>query len=416
LFWDIAEITVKAGNGGDGATSFLHEKFRAKGGPDGGDGGKGGDVVFLVDKGLSTLSFFRNHRKVEAAHGAPGGKSRKHGKNGADTTIKIPLGTVVNNLTTEKAVADLDVPEQELVVAEGGDGGFGNAHFTSSTRQAPRVAELGEKGDEFKLRLELKLVADVGLVGLPNAGKSSLLARITAAKPEVADYPFTTKIPQLGVVEEGPRSFVVCDIPGLIEGAHEGKGLGDEFLRHVERCKFILHLVDGTSQDIEGEIAQIEHELKNYGEGLLGKPRLLVLTKCDLPHAMHIRDRFLKTHKGAVAISSASGDGIQNLLNRVAEELSKIKPEEAEKKPKFRRITIEDEPELFTITKKDARYVVTGQKIERFARRLRLENPHAQARIRDIMRRMGINRELTKQGAEEGDKVEIGGQTIEFRG
>jgi GTP-binding protein len=279
MFADNVEIAVQAGKGGDGRLSFRQEKFRAKGGPDGGDGGRGGSVVFEVDHNLNTLSAFRRQKLVKAEDGQIGGSDRKHGKSGEDVIVKVPEGTQVYE--GEQLIADLTHNGQTAIIARGGRGGFGNAHFTSSTRQAPRAVEVGDAGEHKALRLEMKMVADVGLVGLPNAGKSTLLSVISNAKPQIADYPFTTLTPNLGVVDHRDDTFLVADIPGLIEGASEGKGLGDEFLRHIERTAVLLHLIDAGSLQPAEDFKTIKNELKSYSVDLTQKSQLAVISKSE---------------------------------------------------------------------------------------------------------------------------------------
>lgn len=279
-FIDEVTIQVRAGDGGNGRVSFRHEKFVDRGGPDGGDGGKGGDVVFMASRNQNTLVAFRYQKELIAEPGGPGGKTRKHGRNGKDLTVSVPVGTTIS--ADGVVIGDLTEDEQTCIVAAGGRGGFGNAHFISSTRQAPKFAEPGGEGEEKALTLELKLIADVGLVGLPNAGKSTFLSVVSNARPKIADYPFTTLTPNLGVVDvEDGRSMLIADIPGLIEGAAEGKGLGDAFLRHVERTAVLLHLVDATSETIPEDYMTIEAELASYKVDLSAKPRIVALTKTD---------------------------------------------------------------------------------------------------------------------------------------
>ncbi|HET7630365.1 MAG TPA: GTPase ObgE, partial [Candidatus Saccharimonadales bacterium] len=281
MFVDKVQVIIKAGDGGNGIVSFRHEKFIDKGGPDGGDGGSGGDVIFVASRNQNTLAAFRYQKLIKAEPGQTGGKRRKRGKSGKDLEVKVPVGTVVTDARGE-TLADLTADGQQAVVAIGGKGGFGNAHFVSSTRQAPRVAEKGEKGEEINAVLELKMIADVGLVGLPNAGKSTLLATISNARPEIANYPFTTLIPNLGVVDiDKQTSVLFADIPGLIEGASQGKGLGDEFLRHVERTAVLVHLIDAYQEDIVKAYKTIQAELKAYKVDLSKRPQIVVLTKVE---------------------------------------------------------------------------------------------------------------------------------------
>jgi GTPase len=411
-FADTATIEVRAGKGGDGRMGFRHEKYRARGGPDGGDGGRGGDIVFQVDHNSSTLSSYRTARTIRAEDGQPGGDNRKHGKSGGPTLIKMPPGTQV--WEGEQLVADLTEANPEAVIARGGRGGFGNAHFISSTRQAPRTAELGEPGETRKLRLELKLVADVGLVGLPNAGKSTLLSVISNARPEIGDYAFTTLTPNLGLVEHYDTSFLVADIPGLIEGASAGKGLGDEFLRHIERTAVILHLIDAATPDLVSAYATIQTELAQYGTDLTAKPQLLVLTKSDtvLPEELTAAEAALRAAAPKTplfAISAQTHSGLDPLLgaaaklvvaaradrDRVAAELPVI---DATSLPDFWRV----EPDG------DNTWRITGERLEGFARRTNFDSPETVARLRDILRKTGVTRELRRQGAQPGDTLHLG--------
>lgn len=411
MFWDTAQIHVKAGKGGDGRSSFLHEKYREKGGPDGGNGGHGGSVVFEAQSGETTLSYFRSHRRLEAERGEDGKRRRQHGRSGEDLIVEVPAGTVVKTESGE-VLADLDEPGERYRVARGGRGGFGNAHFISSTRQTPELAEVGQSGDEYRIDLELKLIADVGVVGLPNAGKSTLLSRITAAKPKIADYPFTTTVPNLGVVEERGFHFVVCDIPGLIEGASEGRGLGHEFLRHVERSRILIHLVDATSPDPATDYRTIRGELTKFNPALAEKPELVVLNKIDVADASKVK----LGKKIDAKISAATGEGVSDLLSLVAERLSKLGPAPvAEPERTVRRYTPKSDPSLFLVEPEGAGWRVTGGKIEEFARRMKLSDKAAQFRMRDILNRLGVTRELMRLGAKEGDSVKVGKQSIQFR-
>jgi GTP-binding protein len=280
MFVDKAQVSVKAGDGGNGAVSFRHEIYVDKGGPDGGDGGKGGDVVLVASRNQDTLAAFRYSRLITAENGQNGSKQKKRGRSAEDLIVPLPVGTMVFDAEGNQ-IADLTEDNQQVKIAAGGNGGFGNAHFISSVRQAPRIAELGEKGEAMELTFELRMLADVGLVGLPNAGKSSFLTSVSNARPEIADYPFTTLTPHLGVVDVGGDSLLIADIPGLIEGASEGKGLGDEFLRHVSRCSVLLHLIDATQDDIAGNYKTIRAELKSYSKELAAKPEIIALTKID---------------------------------------------------------------------------------------------------------------------------------------
>ena len=412
MFWDTAEVKFRAGQGGDGLVSFLREKYREKGGPDGGDGGHGASIYLEARTGESTLSYFRAHRSLRAPDGERGRGRHQHGKSGSDVTYPVPVGTIIKE--GDQVLTDLDQPGERYRVARGGRGGFGNAHFTASSRQIPEVAELGDPGQERSLTLELKLIADVALIGLPNAGKSTLLARITHAKPKIAAYPFTTTVPGLGVVEERGFHFVVCDIPGLIEGAHQGKGLGHEFLRHVERSRLLVHLLDGTSQDPKRDYTQIRSELEKFNPKLPGKPELLVINKIDQPEARGVK---VPRRKVDYFISAATGEGTSELLGGIAARLAQLPPPGSfeEPRPKRRRYTPASDPRLYLVAREGEAWRVTGGNIEKFARRLDLSNGAAQVRLRDIMARTGVLRELTRQGAAEGERVKIGEQSLEFR-
>jgi GTP-binding protein len=337
-FVDEVSIKVKAGDGGDGAVAWRREKFIPRGGPAGGDGGDGGDVVLLVDPGLGTLLDYRYVREHKARNGGHGMGSDMNGPNGAPLELRVPPGTIVRDASTGAELADLGEPGIRFVVAKGGKGGLGNMNFATSTNQAPRFAEKGTKGEEKDLVLELKLLADVGIVGFPNAGKSTLISRISRARPKIADYPFTTLVPNLGVVGWREKSFVVADIPGLIEGAHEGAGLGHQFLRHVERCRVLVHLVDGAPPE-EGrsprkDLDAIDRELALYSKELAGKPQIVAVNKVDVPEARAAAKKLetaLRRRKKApkvIAISAVTGEGIPQLLDAVAREVFRRAAEE----------------------------------------------------------------------------------------
>ncbi|MBM4169135.1 MAG: GTPase ObgE [Ignavibacteria bacterium] len=320
-FIDEVRIHVKAGDGGNGAISFRREKFVPKGGPDGGSGGNGGNIVFQADKQLNTLLDFKYHRRYRAENGERGRGKKQDGKWGRDTVLKVPCGTIIRDALTGDVLADLVDHKQQVTIAQGGKGGKGNTTFATPTNQAPRIAEPGTLGAERELVLELKLLADVGLVGFPNAGKSTLIASISAAKPKIADYPFTTLVPNLGIVRyRDHQSFVVADIPGLIEGAHEGKGLGIQFLKHIERTRSLVFLIDSTSEDPVADFHVLLNELKEYNPSLSKKKRIVALTKIDLLQSTHVRHlRKLSFGRGtkSVSISAVSGDGLDALLHAV---------------------------------------------------------------------------------------------------
>lgn len=417
MFVDKAVIWVKAGRGGNGALSFRHEKFVDKGGPDGGDGGRGGDVVFEASNNVNTLADFRMKQEIKAGDGGAGGKQKKHGADGHNTLIKVPVGTLV--LRDGVAVADLVEHGEQAVVAKGGDGGFGNAHFKSSTRQAPRITELGEAGEEYEAHLELKLLADVGLVGLPNAGKSTFLSVVTNAKPEIADYEFTTLTPNLGVAEIDGRDLLIADIPGLIEGASEGKGLGDAFLRHIERTAVILHLIDIYAEDPAKSYKTIRKELEKYSSLVAGLPEVVVLTKTE-----GFDDELLAAQRSALekvvpdktpikTISSSAHIGLKEVLRelekivREKRMVEKITEDEIRDETPVIALSETELAEAWKVEKEAGRFVVTGEKIEKFARRTDLSNIHSLNRLRNIMRKLGITHELIRQDAKNDSLVNI---------
>jgi GTPase len=327
MFIDYAEIEIAAGNGGDGAIAFRREKYVPKGGPSGGNGGNGGNIILKADPNLFTLLDFRYKRKYKAQNGEPGGSSRKDGKFGKDVVIKIPVGTIVKNAETGKLIFDLNKAEEEIVIAKGGRGGKGNSNFATPTNQAPRKAEPGKEGESLKVVLELKLIADVGLVGFPNAGKSTLISRISAAKPKIADYPFTTLEPNLGIVKYSEyKSFTVADIPGIIEGAHEGKGLGLKFLKHIERTRILLFLIDITSDNYQRDYDILFNELKSYSKKLAEKKKIISLSKADLAGDIDLKKIVKKKLKNSdspiLIFSSATGKGISDLLDYLWNELA----------------------------------------------------------------------------------------------
>lgn len=418
MFVDSALVRVIAGRGGNGALSFRHEKFVDKGGPDGGDGGCGGNVVFEASSNVNTLADFRMRQELKAEDGGAGGKQQKHGRNGEDVVVKVPVGTLV--LRDGVIVADLVNHAQQAIVAHGGDGGFGNAHFKSSTRQAPRVAELGEAGEEFEARLELKLLADVGLVGFPNAGKSTFLSVVTNARPEIADYEFTTLTPNLGVADIDSTSLLIADIPGLIEGASEGKGLGDAFLRHIERTAVVLHLIDSYNDNPAGAYTTIRRELERYDKAVAALPEVVALTKIE-----GLDDEVLSMQRDALrtvvppstavhTISSQAHLGMTELLRElsrlVAIERTAKQVEDTEDDAELPVIGLNesDTGSAWTIEKDGLVYVVMGEKIEKFARRTDVSSIHALSRLRDIMRKLGITHELIRQGAKSASEIRIG--------
>ncbi len=415
MFVDRVKVKIEAGNGGDGFLSFRHEKFRPKGGPDGGDGGHGGSVILKASRNENTLAEFRYKKLLKAENGEAGAKRKRHGKSANNLVVTVPIGTTVS--VDDQIVADLADDEQEFVLAKGGKGGYGNAHFVSSTRQAPRVAEKGEKGQQLEANLELKMIADVGIVGLPNAGKSTLLSVISNAKPEIADYPFTTLTPNLGVVDiDKKHSLLFADIPGLIEGASKGKGLGDEFLRHVERTSVLVHLVDAYNEDIAGAYKTIMAELAAYKVDLSKRPQVVVLSKIESLDKKQLEEVYKKL-KSAVPrgtataeISTVTGEGVQGLLRVLKKLVDKNRQTESAKlkESSLPVIGLKDDDSAWQIEKQKKTWLVTGRKIERFAARTHFGDYHSEQRLRDIMRKMGIIRELERQEIEPGQTITIG--------
>jgi GTPase len=415
-FVDKVKVSVIAGKGGNGKLSFRHEKFIAKGGPDGGDGGKGGDVVLVASRNQNTLAAFRYQKEVKADPGQPGDTSRKRGRSAADLLVAVPVGTVATNKSGQ-IVADLVADGQQTIVAHGGRGGFGNAHFVSSRRQAPKFAEKGEPGEAFELELELKMIADVGLVGLPNAGKSTLLSKLSNARPEIADYPFTTLRPNLGVVDiDKDTSVLFADIPGLIEGAAEGKGLGHDFLRHIERTAVILHLIDSYNENVAQIYQTVKAELEAYQPELIKRPEIIALTKVEGLDNEIIDDLMIQLEKVAppgtpmFAISAQSGEGLQQLLFAIkdAVKLVRSQPEEELIDDALPVLKLQDTTDEWKVSKQGDRYIVSGQKIEQFARRTDFSNDEGVQRLRDIMRRMGIMHELVRQGIDPDQFIQLG--------
>lgn len=419
MFIDKVKVNLSAGDGGNGAVSFRHEIYVDKGGPDGGDGGDGGDIIMQASRNQNTLANFRFQKTIVAENGGNGSKQKKHGKSGKDLIVKVPVGTVITDEHGGE-LADLVEDGQSAIIAYGGKGGFGNAHFVSSVRQAPRVAERGEPGDKFAVLMELKMIADVGLVGLPNAGKSTLISVVSNAKPEIANYPFTTLTPNLGVVDiDKGTSLLFADIPGLIEGASEGKGLGDEFLRHVERTKVLIHLIDAYQEDPVEAYKTIYEELKRYKTDLTNRPQIVVLTKIEgldeeiVNSILSSLQPLVPVNTPLMAISSQSKQGLKELLYEVKSQVQAVKDaEEAEKAnnpdeglPVY---TLKKDDQAWRVIKRDEDWLVRGKKIERFAIRTDFENEEGVRRLKDIMRKMGIMRELEKQGIEKDQQIEIG--------
>lgn len=418
MFVDTAKVFINAGNGGNGAVSFRHEIYIDKGGPDGGDGGKGGDIVFEASENVNTLVDFRFKPELKAEHGKNGSKQNKRGKSGEDLIVKVPMGTVIRR--DGEIIADLTKNGERTVIAKGGDGGFGNAHFKSSVRQTPRIAELGEKGDAFEATLELKLIADVGLVGFPNAGKSTFLSVVSNARPEIADYAFTTLTPNLGVADIDDTSLLIADIPGLIEGASEGKGLGDAFLRHVERTAVLLHLIDIYSDDVAASYKTIRHELSNYSEELATRPEVIALTKCegfdDDMIAMQVNAVKAVAGKNAevMTISSSGHVGLKEVLRSLrakvdaVREIEQVIEEDDEDTLPLISLSDQQIADAWTVDVDDDVFVVRGEKIEKFARRTNFDGFENVNRLRDIMKKLGISHELSRKGATGESIIRIG--------
>jgi len=418
MFFDEAKIYVKGGDGGNGCVSFRREKYVPFGGPNGGDGGKGGDVYLVVNPHLNTLIAFKRRRHFKAQRGGHGRGKNQTGRSGEDLLIEVPPGTVVRDAETGEFIADLTEPGQKVLVARGGRGGRGNAAFATPTNQAPRIAERGEPGQERWLHLELKLIADVGIVGVPNAGKSTLLAAVSAARPKIADYPFTTLEPNLGVVAlDEATSFVMADIPGLIEGASRGAGLGHTFLRHIERTRLVIHLLDGASPDPLRDYETINEELALFDEKLAAKPQLVVLNKIDLPQAQAIwptvREAMEARGQPVLCISALTGQGVRQMLGRVAEMLKTLPREEVA--PPEIRVLRPREEEAFTIVREDGAWRVRGAKVERLAAMTNWDLDEAVQRFHRIIAKMGVTMALREAGVQVGDKVRIGKVELEWQ-
>lgn len=415
MFTDYVKILVKAGNGGDGAVSFRREKYVAAGGPDGGDGGKGGDVYFITDKDSNTLINFRYNKKFKAENGQNGSGARCNGKQGQDLYIKVPIGTVVKDAETGEIVADLSEEDSKELVLPGGRGGKGNTHFATSTRQAPRFAQSGEKGIEKELILELKSLADVGLVGFPNAGKSTFLSVVTDAKPKIADYPFTTLNPNLGVVKtDDENSFVIADIPGLIEGASDGIGLGIQFLRHIERTRLILHLIDVSGfqgRNPVDDFYSINNELKNYSEKLTKKKQIIVATKLDVAQDDTLYKELEKVAKKEgleiFKISSITKQGLKELLVRVEELLKEIPKENLIELNQRKVYKLNEDKNEFQIVREEDMYVVIGPAVEKLMSRVNLEDTESMYYFQRKLDELGVNEALKEAGVKEGDTVKV---------
>jgi GTP-binding protein len=455
MFIDTAKVEIRAGKGGNGAVSFRHEIYIPKGGPDGGNGGKGGDVVFQASKDENTLLGFRYSPLLYAKDGGGGSGRQSAGRSGEDLIVKVPVGTIVRRMDTGEQIADLVADGEQAIIAHGGDGGFGNAHFKSSTRQTPKFAELGEPGEEFTAELELRLLADIGLLGLPNAGKSTFLSVVSNARPEIADYPFTTIVPNLGVATIDDYDILIADIPGLIEGAADGKGLGDAFLRHVERNAALLHLVDIYSDDAGEAYQTIRNELQRHSAMLAAKPEIVALTKCegvdqDIISMQTASILAINPAAQVYTISSTAHQGITEVLRALKSIIETAKADVQARgraaevssrsgDPQLRRgpsesarddgpderprenmtadgipiISLPDQhidDNRWTIEKSDNIFIVRGKKIEKFAIRTNLDNWASVNRLRDILKKLGIHQELTRMGAQHDSIISIAGR------
>ena len=413
MFVDQARISIKAGDGGDGAVSFHREKYVAAGGPDGGDGGKGGDVVFYATEELTTLQNFRFKHKFVAENGSNGMNRKMYGKGGEDLRIPVPVGTVLKDLETGEIIADFTEKGQEEIVCKGGRGGQGNIHFSNAIRQAPKFARAGVPGEERDISVELKLIADVGLIGFPNAGKSTLLSVITSAKPKIADYPFTTLEPMLGVVSVGDTSFVVADIPGLIEGAHEGNGLGHDFLRHIERTRLLIHVVDVSAQDGRDPISdfdQINEELRQFNPLLEMRPQVVVGNKIDQADDEVVKaftDEMKKRGYEVFLMSAAIGEGTKELVNHVAAQVAALPPTILVEEAKEEKLYEFKPEEKFTIEVQDGVYCVLGDWVRVVLESTNFDDPESLAYFQRALRKNGVIDALEKAGVKEGDPVKI---------
>ena len=422
MFTDYTKIIIKSGDGGNGAATFRREKYVAAGGPDGGDGGNGGNIYFQVDKDKNTLIDFRYNKKFKAKNGENGSGNHCNGKYGEDLYIKVPIGTVVKDVKTGKVVVDLSKPNQKELILKGGRGGRGNSHFATATRQAPRFSEDGEKGEEKELILELKLLADVGLLGFPNVGKSTFLSTVTEARPKIANYHFTTREPNLGVVKmKNGDGFVIADIPGIIEGASEGVGLGIQFLRHVERTRLLLHFLDVSGQEGRNPVEDfyaINEELKKYSEKLSTRKQIIVANKIDVIQDEKLLEEVEKLAKKEglelYKISGATKQGVQELIDHVSEVLKTLPKEdliEIEDKIVY---TLEDEKQQWEIKKQDEVFIVTGKAVERLMGRINIEDNESMYYLQKSLRNMGIEEQLKEMGICEGDTVIIAGWEMEW--
>jgi len=422
MFIDYTKIIIKSGDGGNGAVTFRREKYVAAGGPDGGDGGNGGNVYFQVDKDKNTLIDFKYNKKFKAKNGENGSGSHCNGKYGEDLYIKVPIGTVVKDIETGKIVADLSKPNQTELILKGGRGGRGNSHFKTSTRQAPRFSEDGEKGEEKEVILELKLLADVGLLGFPNVGKSTFLKAVTDAKPKIANYHFTTIEPNLGVVKtKDGDGIVIADIPGIIEGASEGVGLGIQFLRHVERTRLLLHFLDVSGQEGRNPVEDfyaINKELKKYSEKLTTRKQIIVANKVDVMQDETLRkevEELAKKEKLEIyEISAVTKQGVQELIDEVAKQVKQLPKEELVEVEEKIIYTLEEKQDQWTIKQEDGVFIVSGKAVERLMGRVNIEDNESMYYLQKCLKNMGIEAKLKEMGVCEGDTVILADWELEW--
>lgn len=426
MFADRAKIIIKSGNGGNGHVSFRREKYVPNGGPDGGDGGKGGDVIFVVDKGMNTLTDYRHRRKFAAENGEDGRKKNCHGKKGEDLIIKVPEGTILRDAGTGRIIADMSGENERQVVLHGGKGGLGNQHYATSSMQAPKYAKPGQEGMELEITLELKVIADVGLVGFPNVGKSTLLARVTNAQPKIANYHFTTLNPNLGVVDLEDGGFVMADIPGLIEGAATGIGLGHEFLRHIERTKVLIHIVDAASmegRDPIEDIRAINRELEAYNPTLLTKPQVIAANKVDMLYEgaadevlARLNEAFAPEGIAVYPISAVTGAGVQDLLFAVKRMLEDCPEEPIVFEQEFFPEDMKSPEEAFTVTydPKEQVYLVEGPSVEKMLGYTNIDSEKGFLFFQNFLKQQGILKQLEALGIQEGDTVRIYGLEFDY--
>ncbi|MCI9416181.1 MAG: GTPase ObgE [Eubacterium sp.] len=425
MFADRAKVIIKSGKGGNGHISFRREKYVPNGGPDGGDGGKGGDIVFIVDEGMNTLSDYRYKRKFAAQNGEEGRKKNCHGRDGEDLILKVPEGTVIKDALSGKVIADMSGENKRQIILRGGKGGIGNQHFATATMQAPKYAKPGQEGIEIEVLLELKLIADVGLIGFPNVGKSTLLSRVTNAQPKIANYHFTTLSPNLGVVDlDGGKGFVLADIPGIIEGASKGVGLGHEFLRHIERTKVMIHMVDAAStegRDPVADIYAINQELKDYNPVLLEKPQVIAANKTDAIYGdetealKKLEAEFGKDGTKIFPISAVSGKGLKELLYYVNDLLNNMDDEPVVYEQEYDPGLSLREEESYTITRgDDAAFVVEGPKIDKMLGYTNIDSEKGFLFFQKFLREQGILQELEERGIKDGDTVRMYGHEFDY--